>query len=134
MKSKKTNENIMVAVIIVALLVFLMFLSDKIQFLDGISESNTQARELVVLLEENGCKAEYLGVYQVENYGEMELFCENGEYFGNISDSFSISMSEMKQKDYFNAIFCMDECFSHPITIIDGVLTDVFGKYVRAEK
>jgi len=85
-------------------------------------------------LEEHECDSSYLGVYKVENYGEMELFCENGEFFGEIPDVFSISLTEMQQKGWFLSVFCLeDDCYSIPTTILDGVMEDVSGK-IYAER
>jgi hypothetical protein len=136
---KRIEGKYIAGFVFVVLAVLFWFVYSVIQLQEAVIETpeppvTNNARELRIFLEEHQCDSSYLGVYEVENYGKMELFCENGEFFGEIPDVFSISLTEKKQKGWFLSVFCIyDDCYAHPVTIIDGMMQDVYGWYVSAE-
>lgn len=135
----KFEEKVGFAFVFLVLIGFVWFVFEKnpppgIEFPQK-AENSYNAKDLIIISETDPCDNLYLGSWNVENYGEMELFCENGQYFGEISPYFSISMKELSQKGYFLAIFCMDgTCYSHPVVIEGNSLHDVYGEYVEASR
>lgn len=91
------------------------------------------AREIATDPKYKTCDFAYLGIWEVENFGKMELFCEEGQYFGEIGDIFSIALGEKTQKGFFNAVFCQnDECFAVPVMIEGDLMRDMPGLYMQA--
>jgi hypothetical protein len=132
-------------VVIVAILCMICLCAYAATVFDVFQQNNNQeiqnpntAVDLKANFYENPCNFDFLGVYEFESYGKIELFCENGMYFGENPD-FSIALTEKTSRPAegvaFNAVFCMDgTCYAHPVTIFDGALQDMYGKYVSAEK
>lgn len=135
--SMKRFEEIVFAIIFFAILFGFFLMLNHFIPLPGLEKMKNSrvAKDLIMISEPGNCDSAYLGAWDVENFGNIELFCENGQYFGEIPEYFSLSMSELPQKGIFLAVFCYyDTCYSHPITIEGDSLHDVYNEYVSAER
>jgi hypothetical protein len=84
------------------------------------------------------CDAAITGIYDLENFGEIEILCENSLYYGEIQD-FSIALTQLASKRVegigFNAVICIyNTCSNPPIIFNDNAIYDVLGQYFRMEK